>query len=123
MQHGITQPEVELVATRTFALEDLQAMARPNENTEADSAALQQEDDYVQVHAVEGQATDECDVTAVSAVSDDQKEIVLYPQNPAFINAIGMIPATMFWATAAPVVKYTGIAVELLIDQLRDTFL
>jgi len=123
MQHGITQPGVELAATGTSALEDLQAMAQPNENSEADGAALHQEDDYVQVHAVEGQTTDECNVTAVSAVGDDQKQIILYPQNPAFINAIGMVPATMFWVTAAPVVKYTGIAVELLIDQLRDTFL
>ncbi|KAF3050287.1 hypothetical protein E8E11_009121 [Didymella keratinophila] len=123
MQHGIAHHEVELAATGTSALEVLQAMVQSNENTEAGGAALQQGDDCVQVHAVEGQGTDECDVTVVSAISDDQKQIILYPQNPAFINAIGMIPATMFWVTAAPVVKYTGIAVELLIDQLRDTFL
>ena len=123
MQHGIAQPKVELAATKTSALEDLQAMVQLNKNTEVDGAALQQQDDYLQVHTIEGLATDEGDVAAESAISDDQKQMILYPQNPAIINAIGMIPATMFWATAAPVVKYTNIAVDMLIDQLRDTFL
>jgi hypothetical protein len=125
MQHSIAQPEVEpaYVSTGTSALEDLQAMTQPNESTEADGVAVQQEDDYVQVLAIEGQVTDKDDVAAESPVSDDQKRLILYPQHPTFVNAIGMIPATMFWVTAAPIVKYTGIAVELLVDQLRDTFL
>lgn len=60
---------------------------------------------------------------AESTPSDTQNQLILYPQHPAFINAISMIPATMFWATAAPIVKYTNIAVDLLIDKLRDTYL
>lgn len=78
---------------------------------------------FKQHKGVERQAVDECEVAAESAISDEMKQVILYPQEPAFINAISMIPATMFWVTAVPVVKYTGIAVELLIDQLRDAFL
>ena len=55
--------------------------------------------------------------------TDTQKQLIIYPQHPAFVNAIGMIPATMFWVAAAPVVKYANIAVDLLIDKLRDTYL
>ncbi|KAJ4322054.1 hypothetical protein N0V94_002633 [Neodidymelliopsis sp. IMI 364377] len=58
-----------------------------------------------------------------STVDDARKQIILYPQHPAFVNVIGMIPATMFWLTAAPVVKYTHIAIDMLIDKLRDTYL
>jgi hypothetical protein len=58
-----------------------------------------------------------------STLDDAQKQIILYPQHPAFVNVIGMIPATMFWMTAAPVVKYTHIAIDMLIDKLRDTYL
>ncbi|KAJ8107604.1 hypothetical protein OPT61_g8750 [Boeremia exigua] len=62
-------------------------------------------------------------VDAASAVDDDQKQLILYPRHPAFVNAISMIPATMFWVTAAPVVKYTSMAFDLLVDKLRDTYL
>lgn len=58
-----------------------------------------------------------------SAGDETEKQLILFPQHPAFVTAIGMIPATMFWATAAPVVKYSSMAVELLIDKLRDTYL
>ncbi|KAJ4382835.1 hypothetical protein N0V86_002060 [Didymella sp. IMI 355093] len=119
------QPEVQdaCVLTGASALEDLKAMVQSNGTIEAAGAAVQQEYDYIQDSAVEEQTTRKAEVAPESPVSDDQKQIILYPQHPAFINAIGMIPATMFWATAAPVLKYTGIAVELLIDRLRDTYL
>lgn len=66
---------------------------------------------------------DQHEAEAVSAVNDAQKQLILYPQHPPLVTAIGMIPATMFWVTAAPVVKYTGIAVHVLIDKFRDIHL
>jgi hypothetical protein len=119
------QPEVQhaCVSTRTSALEDLKAMVQSNGTIEAAGAPVQQEHGYTPDSAVEEQTTRKGEVAPESPISDDQKQIILYPQHPAFINAIGMIPVTMFWATAAPVLKYTGIAVELLIDKLRDTYL
>lgn len=51
-----------------------------------------------------------------------EKQVILYPQHPTFVNAIGMIPATMFWVAAAPIVKYTGMTVDLLMDKLRETY-
>lgn len=75
------------------------------------------------IDATIGQAPDRGEAARESAADDAQKQLVLYPQHPAFVNAIGMIPATIFWATAAPVVKYASIAIDLLIDKLRDTYL
>lgn len=124
-QRDTVQPALQAAyaSKETSALEDLEAMVQSNDNVKAAEASVQQDEDYVQIHAVEGQVTNQDDVAAEASASDDQKQLILYPQHPAFINAIGMIPATVFWMTAAPVVKYTGVAVEMLIDQLRDTFL
>ena len=66
---------------------------------------------------------DQHEAEAVSAVNDAQKQLILYPQHPPLVTAIGMIPATMFWVTAAPIVKYTGIAVDVLIEKFRDIHL
>ncbi|KAJ4992021.1 hypothetical protein SVAN01_02342 [Stagonosporopsis vannaccii] len=57
------------------------------------------------------------------AEEETEKRLIYYPQHPAFVNAIGMIPATMFWVTAAPIVRYTSMAVEMLVDKLRETYL
>ncbi|KAF3001260.1 hypothetical protein E8E13_003604 [Curvularia kusanoi] len=59
----------------------------------------------------------------ISTADDSKKQLILYPQHPPLITAIGMIPATMFWITAAPIVKYTNVTVEYLIDTLRDIYL
>lgn len=75
------------------------------------------------VNAVTGSDSQQRQMTSESAQDSAQTQLILYPRHPAFVNAIAMIPATMFWMTAAPVVKYTGIAVDLLIDKLRDTYL
>ncbi|KAF3046406.1 hypothetical protein E8E12_007850 [Didymella heteroderae] len=124
-QHDTLQPEPQCACALigTSALKDLEAMVRHNEDIVVDGAPIHQEDDYVQVSVAEGRTADTDGVAAGLPISDDQKQLILYPQHPAIINAIGMIPATMFWVTAAPVVKYTGIALELLIDKLRDTYL
>lgn len=109
----------------TSALANLDGLTQSNDNSDAseETPLIQQEDNYVQVSAFTEMANDNAENTTELVASDDQKQIVLYTQHPAFINAIGMIPATMFWATAAPVVKYTSIAVDLLIEKLRDTYL
>ncbi|KAF1932160.1 uncharacterized protein M421DRAFT_89513 [Didymella exigua CBS 183.55] len=119
------QPVMEdtSLSTVTSALADLEAMVGSSDVVKAAGAPAQQEEDYVQVTAVVELTSDKDDIVTKPAISEDQKQIILYPQHPAFINVISMVPATMFWATAAPVVKYTGIAVGLLIDKLRDTYL
>lgn len=123
-ERDTVQPALQAAyeSKETSAVEDLEPMVRPNHTIEAAEDSIQQDEDHVQIHAVEGQVTNQDNATESSA-SDDQKQLNLYPQHPAFINAIGMIPATMFWVTAAPVSRYTGVAVGMLIDQLRDTFL
>lgn len=74
-------------------------------------------------NAIKQDVSEEDMAAAELGSNDAQKQLILYPRHPAFVDAIGMIPATMFWATAAPVVKYANIAVDLLIDKLRDTYL
>ena len=75
------------------------------------------------MNAIPRETAGEGELAMKSAVNDTVKQLILHPQHPAFVNAIGMIPATVFWVTAAPIVRYTSMAVELLIDKLRDTYL
>lgn len=122
-----TQPEDgdACMLKATSALMDLEFMAQPDDNIDGAIAAppLHQEDRKPQISAVIDGASEQIRAISDSEAVDANKQIILYPQHPAFVNAIGMIPATMFWVTAAPIVKYTSIAVEILIDKLRDTYL
>jgi hypothetical protein len=53
-------------------------------------------------------------------VGDEHKQMILYPQHPTFVNVIGMLPQAMFWATAAPIAKYSGKAYEALVGKLSE---
>jgi hypothetical protein len=57
---------------------------------------------------------DESDVGS----SPETKQLILYPRHPTFVTVIGMLPAAMFWATAAPVVKYGNRAFDVLVERL-----
>ncbi|CAO2656520.1 Nn.00g053230.m01.CDS01 [Neocucurbitaria sp. VM-36] len=51
-------------------------------------------------------------------VSDqEQKQLILYPQQPAFITVIGMLPRTIMWATAAAIAMYSSKAYNALVDK------
>lgn len=112
-----------------FALAGLEGMATPQASTSSTNVqgtfnGLDCPDQPpTTVNAVTGSDSQQREMTSESAQDSAQTQLILYPRHPAFVNAIAMIPATMFWMTAAPVVKYTGIAVDLLIDKLRDTYL
>lgn len=113
----------------TSALVDLEELASPaaNDILEAFPRFAARESNPLEVEPSAGTSSADTvgmgTVEASSTADESQKQLILYPQHPAFINAITMIPATMFWATAAPVVKYTNMAVEMLVDKLRDAYL
>ncbi|KAF2627835.1 hypothetical protein BU25DRAFT_490998 [Macroventuria anomochaeta] len=129
------QKELQSVAPDTSALPTVSALAdlegivppKTGKATVSTSHPVDEGDESRNVpastNAVPEETFSKGKAVSESAPNDTQKQLILYPQHPAFINAIGMIPATMFWATAAPIVKYTNIAVDLLTDKLRDTYL
>jgi hypothetical protein len=45
------------------------------------------------------------------------RQLVSYPQHPTFVTVIGMLPEAFFWATAAPIAKYSTRAYDALIDK------
>jgi hypothetical protein len=45
----------------------------------------------------------------------EDKQLILYPQHPTFVNVIGMLPEALFWATAAPIAKYSTKAYDALV--------
>jgi hypothetical protein len=53
-----------------------------------------------------------------SGPGDEKKQLILYPRHPTFVTVIGMLPAAMFWATAAPVVKYGNSAFDMVVERL-----
>jgi hypothetical protein len=53
-----------------------------------------------------------------SGPGDERKQIILYPRHPTFVTVIGMLPKAMFWAAAAPVVKYGNMAFDVLVERL-----
>jgi hypothetical protein len=79
--------------------------------------------DTAPMAALEETCTDRVVDASEPAPDDIQKQLILYPRHPTFVNVISMIPASMFWVVAAPVAKYTTLAVDLLIDKLRETYL
>jgi hypothetical protein len=108
----------------TSALEDMQELASPGTSEDVadisrDGPAEMTERTFADLKSLVNQLEAE----AFLAVDDAQKQLILYPQHPPLVTAIGMIPATMFWVTAAPIVKYTGIAVDVLIDKFKDIHL
>ncbi|OSS55165.1 hypothetical protein B5807_00817 [Epicoccum nigrum] len=109
---------------KTSALNDMQELVCPGASE--DVADVHKEGPYKmkeQKLADLKNLVDQREAEAVSAVDDLQKQLIRYPQHPPFVTAIGMIPATMFWVTAAPIVKYTGIAIDVLVDKLREIYL
>jgi hypothetical protein len=51
---------------------------------------------------------------------DQDKQMILYPQHPTFVNVIGMLPQTIFWVTVAPIAKYSTQAYEALVEKLKE---
>jgi hypothetical protein len=47
----------------------------------------------------------------------EDKQIILYPQHPTFVNVIGMLPEALFWATAAPIATYSTRVYDALVDR------
>jgi hypothetical protein len=52
-----------------------------------------------------------------TASTSGDTQLILYPQHPTFVIVIGMLPAAFFWATAAPIAKYSTKAYDALIDK------
>ncbi|UPX11384.1 uncharacterized protein EKO05_0001990 [Ascochyta rabiei] len=113
----------------TSAPADLEGivLVQATEDTEEAQGNIARVDEPHQAHTssqTAPEATSKKDGAIVHSEADDtQKQLIVYPQHPAFVNAIGMIPAAVFWMTAAPIIKYTTAAVDLLIDSLRDVYL
>lgn len=119
-----TSPEASALPA-TSALDELQELVSPEASGNAvdfPHAAEENDDPDQPSESTDHERVVDQNVADTDSVADEtQKQLILYPQHPPFVNAIGMIPATMFWTTAAPIVKYTNIAIEMLIDKLRDT--
>jgi hypothetical protein len=63
---------------------------------------------------VENQDVKESD----NASDPEQQQLIIPARHPTFITVIGMLPATMFWATAAPLVECSNQAFDILIEKL-----
>ncbi|KAF1830640.1 hypothetical protein BDW02DRAFT_92188 [Decorospora gaudefroyi] len=50
----------------------------------------------------------------------EQRQIIVYAQHPTFVTVVGLLPAAMFWATAAPVVKYAHGAFDALVEKVKS---
>ncbi|XPS93679.1 hypothetical protein M3J09_003022 [Ascochyta lentis] len=109
------------------ALADLEGMALPRASSEEEQDTIVRAGEPHQAHAVLNNAPEDISkengACTQSETDNTQRQLILYPQHPAFVKAIGMIPATIFWMTAAPIVKYTNVTVDFLVDKLRDTYL
>lgn len=123
-----TTPDTS-TASVTSALADLKALMCPDSSQ--DSAGLPHPvHETGEIREVTNPSNDLPHELASNIAVDEepredetQKQLILYPQHPSFVNVIGMIPATMFWMTAAPIVRYTNVAVETLIEKLRGVYL
>ncbi|EFQ87174.1 hypothetical protein PTT_17322 [Pyrenophora teres f. teres 0-1] len=51
-------------------------------------------------------------------VRREDEDVFVEPYEPTFVTVIGMLPAVMFWATAAPVVKLGNDAFDMLVERL-----
>jgi hypothetical protein len=51
----------------------------------------------------------------------EDKQLILYPQHPTFVTVIGMLPEALFWATAAPIAKYSTKAYDALVDKFAGS--
>lgn len=107
----------------TSALDDMQELVSPGATEDVADVREGHCEMIERTSADLKSLVDQHEAEAVSAVDESQKQLILYPQHPHLVTAIGMIPATMFWVTAAPIVKYAGIAVDVLIDKFSDVYL
>lgn len=55
---------------------------------------------------------------AETSEDTDNEQVIFYTQHPTFITVIGMLPETMFWVIAAPVVEYGGRVFDVLSEKL-----
>ncbi|KAI4640291.1 hypothetical protein J4E93_008496 [Alternaria ventricosa] len=68
---------------------------------------------------VEQDEENDADVEESDSTSDpEQQQLAGLPRYPTFITVISMIPATIFWATAASIVDCSSKAFDILIEKL-----
>jgi hypothetical protein len=62
---------------------------------------------------------DDADAEDSDTMSDRaHKQLINYPQHPTFVTVIEMLPAVLFWATAAPAVRFGNKVYDTLIEKL-----
>lgn len=47
-----------------------------------------------------------------------ENQLIVYREEPAFINAIGMIPMAIFWAVTQPIAHYSDKALDKVLEKL-----
>ena len=68
---------------------------------------------------IEQDEENDADVEESDSTSDpEQQQIAGLPRYPTFITVISMIPAAVFWATAASIVDCSSKAFDMLIEKL-----
>ncbi|KAI4707519.1 hypothetical protein J4E89_007623 [Alternaria sp. Ai002NY15] len=68
---------------------------------------------------IEQDEENDADVEESDSISDpEQQQIAGLPRYPTFITVISMIPAAIFWATAASIADYSIKAFDALIEKL-----
>jgi hypothetical protein len=55
--------------------------------------------------------------TSDTAAPNEEKQLIVYPQDPTFVTVIGILPKAMFWAAAAPVARLGSSAYDMLIEK------
>jgi hypothetical protein len=66
-------------------------------------------------HDADAEASDDSYTTTTSP---EKKQLVVAPQNPAFLNILEMLPETLFWASTAAIVTYGTIVFDALVEGL-----
>jgi hypothetical protein len=61
---------------------------------------------------------EESDDSYTTTTSSERKQLIVAPQNPAFLNVIEMLPETLFWASTAAVFTYGTMVFDALVEGL-----
>jgi len=51
------------------------------------------------------------------AYSSEGRQLSLYREPPTFVKVVALLPETMFWVAAAPVMKYSSMAYEAMVSK------
>lgn len=55
-----------------------------------------------------------------AAYGSEGRQLSIYQEPPTFVKVVALLPETMFWLAAAPVVKYSSMAYEAMVSKFTE---